>query len=117
MKTIQFTQTMWDSRTADAHLDRAVGDTRQDALCRPAGPARAGEGKVIDLAAWKAENLVELDGPQAEEPESGLAQYEGRELVRRRRRKHAAAQARAELAATLSVAGLMIAMILRVLVF
>lgn len=117
MKTIQFTQAMWDDRAVGAHLDRAVGDTRQGGLCRPGSAPCAGEGKVIDLAAWKAENLVELEEPQAEELESGLAQYEGRELVRRRRRKHAVVQARAELAATLLAAGVMVAMILRVLVF
>ena len=73
----------------------------------------AGEGKVIDLAAWKAENLVELE---PEQPESALGLYEGRELVRRPRR-HWDALARGELAATLSVAGVMLAMMVRVLVF
>lgn len=73
----------------------------------------AGEGKVIDLAAWKAENLVELE-PEA--PESALGLYEGRELVRRPRR-HWDALARGELAATLSVAGATAALVLWVLAF
>ena len=68
--------------------------------------------KVIDLAAWKAENLVEL-----EDPESGLGLYEGRELVRRPRRRHDSALVKGELAATLSVVGLTLAMMIRVLVF
>lgn len=73
----------------------------------------AGEGKVIDLAAWKAENLVELE-PE-EQRSSALGLYEGRELVRRPRRRWDAL-ARGELAATLSVAGVMLAMMVRVLV-
>lgn len=121
MKTVYMAQKPWRDHTLDGQLERAVGDTG-----RIAGPCRgdgglnplAGEDKVIDLAAWKAENLVELDGAEGfDMPGSGLGQYEGRELVRRRRRKYAAAQARAELAATLAVAGVLAALILRILVF
>ena len=112
MSTIYFTQAMWEERT----MDHAVGETRQTPVRCPGGTACAGrEDKVVDLAAWKAENLVELDEP--EEQESGLASYEGRELVRRRRRRHNSALLKGELVATLSVAGVMLAMIVRVLVF
>ena len=76
----------------------------------------AGEDKVVDLAAWKAENLVEPDGPEAGRV-SALGQYEGRELVRRRQRRSAAAQNRAELAATLAVTAALLALIVRVLLF
>ena len=80
------------------------------------GGLLAGEDKVVDLAAWKAENLVEPD-----EPESGrvsaLGQYEGRELVRRRQRGSTAAQNRVELAATLAVTAAFVALVLRVLLF
>ena len=109
MKTIYFTQSMWEERA----MDRAVGETRQSEAYRPEGKGHiAPEDKVVDLAAWKAENLVELD-----EPESGLGSYEGRELVRRRRRRYHSALLKGELAATLSVVGLMLALIVRVLVF
>ena len=75
-----------------------------------------GEGKVIDLAAWKAENLTALDEPDAGRV-SALGQYGGRELVRRRRRRSAAARNRAELAATLAVTAFLVALIVRVLLF
>ena len=94
-------------------LDRAAGDAGPRAGRRG---LLAGEDKVVDLAAWKAENLVEPD-----EPESGrvsaLGQYEGRELVRRRQRRSMAAQNRAELAATLAVTAAFVALVLRVLLF
>ena len=76
----------------------------------------AGEDKVVDLAAWKAENLVEMDEPEAGRV-SALGQYEGRELVRRRQRRSTAAQNRAELAATLAVTAALLALIVRVLLF
>ena len=76
----------------------------------------AGEGKVIDLEAWKAENLMALDEPEAGRV-SALGQYGGRELVRRRHRKSTAARNRAELAATLAVAAAFVVLILRVLLF
>ena len=76
----------------------------------------AGENKVVDLAAWKAENRVIPDEPEAGR-ESALGQYEGRELVRRRQRRSTAAQNRAELAATLAVTAAFVVLILRVLLF
>ena len=75
----------------------------------------AGKGKVVDLAAWKAEHLI-----VSEEPEAGRVsapgQYEGRAPVRRRRSSEAARN-RAELAATLAVAAAFAALVLRVLLF
>ena len=76
----------------------------------------SGEGKVVDLAAWKAENLMETDEPE-EERANTLGQYAGRELNHRRQRRLTAAQDRAELAATLAVAAAFAALVLRVLLF
>lgn len=119
-KTIYLTeQSLWQGGAAGQRLERASGGEVGAAPCwwETAAPA----GRVVDLAAWKAENLVELDGPEAPEAfpelESGLAAYAGRELHRRPREKHRAALALGELAATLSAAGVMVALILRVLVF
>ena len=116
MKTIYVTEKQWRSHVLGGELGRAVGDTGGIARpCLGSTGLPAGEDKVIDLSVWKAENLVEPDG--AGEPESGLGQYEGRELVRRPRRKHEAARNRAELAATLAVVGMMAVLILRILMF
>lgn len=114
MNTIYIEEKQWQNHTLNRELDRAVGDTgRMAGICRrDAAALWAGEDKVIDLAAWKAENLVELD-----EAESGLAQYEGRELVRHRRRKHRAGLTLGELGATLAAMSVMVGMILRVVVF
>ena len=121
MKTIYIGEKQWQDHTLGGELERASGDAGRIVVpCRrDSAPGwLSGEDKVIDLAAWKAENLVELDGPEGlGEAESGLAPYEGRELVRRPRRKHEAARNRAELAATLLVVGALAALILRVLVF
>lgn len=115
MKTIYVTQNQWQSRTLDGQLERAVGDTgRMGVRCLSTAGRPEGGDKVIDLSAWKAENLVELEEPEFQ---SGLGEYEGRELVRRPRRRHEAARNRAELAATLAVVGLMAALILRILMF
>lgn len=116
-KTIYFTQQeLWRDEAAGRRLKRASGGEGGRAPCwwETAAPA----GKVVDLTAWKAENLVDLDGSEAgEAPESGLAAYAGRKLRRRPRERRQAALALAELAATLSAAGVMAALILRVLVF
>lgn len=121
-KTIYLTQqSLWQREAAGRRLERAAGGEAGAAPCwwETAAPA----GKVVDLAAWRAENLVELEELDAleeetlPEPESGLASYAGRELHRRPREKHRAALALGELAATLSAAGVMVALILRVLVF
>ena len=75
-----------------------------------------GKDNVVDLAAWKAENLA-----VPEEREVGrvgaLERHEGRELVRRRRRRWTAARDWAELAATLAVTAAFVALIVRVLLF
>ncbi|MCI9223405.1 MAG: hypothetical protein HFF22_08565 [Oscillospiraceae bacterium] len=117
-QTIYLTQhSLWQNQAAGQRLEQASGGDSA-APCwweAPSAPA----GRVVDLAAWKAENLMELDraGEETPEPESGLAAYGGRELRRRPREKHRAALALGELAATLSVAGLALALILRVLLF
>lgn len=119
MNTIYIEEKQWRSHSLNRELDRAVGDTgRMGGTCRREAAQWAGEDKVIDLAAWKVENLVELDDLEdAGMPESGLAQYEGRELVRRRRRKHRGGLTVGEVSATLAAMSVMVGMILRVVVF
>ena len=119
MKTIYATEMQWQGRDLRIGLECAAGGTGRIAgpCLHRSGPP-AGEDKVIDLAAWKAENLAALDGEEVlDQPESGLAQYEGRELVRRPRRRRETVRNIAELAATLSVVGMMAALILRLLLF
>ena len=95
---------------------QAAGEEQTAGCAIEDGQPRAhSEDNVVDMAAWKAENLVELEKP--EEQASGLGQYEGRELVRRPRRKHECARVRAELVATLTVAVLILALIIWVLMF
>ena len=107
MKNVYYAQTAWENRT----LEQAVGQNCRP-VCRPETRFCAtAENKVIDLAAWKAENLAK------EELGGALGQYQERELVRRPRQKHVDALIRGELAATLSVVGLTAALLLRVLVF
>lgn len=114
MKTIYMAdRQQWQEHTLDGELEQAAGGGIVGACHREDAP-RDGEDKVIDFAAWKAENLVELEEL---ERSSGLGNYEGRELVRRPRRKHTAARVQAELAATLAVVGVMAALILRILLF
>lgn len=119
MKTIYVTGNQWQNHALRGELDCAAGDTGRIAgPCVRGRGVSAGESKVVDLAAWKAENLAVLDGPEAGGRRvSGLGQYEGRELVRRRHRRSTAAQNRAELAATLAVAAALAALIARVLLF
>ena len=112
MNTIYLDQDVW-TRAGGEQLGRAVGETARLGVPESRAPL-AGEGKVIDLAAWKVENLAE---PEPEEQPSALGQYQGRELVRRRRRKYEDALIKSELAATLSVVGVTAALMLRVLVF
>ena len=71
-------------------------------------PDRAPGDKVVDLAAWKAEHLMEPVGPET----GGLTERCGaREPVRRRW----TASDWAELAATLAVTAAFLALTLRVL--
>ena len=75
----------------------------------------SGEDKVVDLAAWKAENLAlpdesEAGGLRASAPE----RYEGSRPVRRRK---LAVQDWVELAVTLAVAAAFAALAVRVLLF
>ena len=63
MKTNYMTQEQWRDYTLDKELGQVVGDAGQIAgPCHgDSGPGLpAGEDKVIDLAAWKAENLVSV---------------------------------------------------------
>lgn len=116
-KTIYLTrESAWQEQAA-GRLERASGGDGPAVRCWRMGDSAAPVDKVVDLAAWRAENLAEPAEDAFEAPESGLASYQGRELVRRPREKHRAALALGELAATLSVLGLTLVMILRVLVF
>lgn len=117
-KTIYLTeQSLWQNEATERHLERVSGG--EGGVVRGWLDVTAPAGRVVDLTAWKSENLVDLDELDQvwEEPESGLAAYEGRELHRRVREKHSMAAVLAEAAATLSVAGVMVVMILRVLAF
>lgn len=120
-KTIYLTeQSLWQNEAAERRLERVSGG--ESGVSHGWLDVTAPAGRVVDLAAWKAENLVDLDAldqPESgwKEPESGLAAYEGRELRRRPREKHRMALVLGEAAATLSAAGVMVAMVLRVLVF
>lgn len=120
-KTIYLTdQSLWRNEAAGRHLERVSGG--EGGVSHGWLDVTAPAGRVVDLAAWKAENLVDLDELEQqeeawEEPESGLASYEGRELHRRAREKHRGALMLGEAAATLSAAGVMVAMVLRVLAF
>lgn len=113
MEIIYMTGKQWQDRTLRGELGRAAGDAGPRARSRG---LLSGEDKVVDLAAWKAENLLETDGPEAGR-ESALGQYEGREPVRRRQRRSTAVQNRAELAATLAVTAALLALVVRVLLF
>ena len=104
MTTIYLDQTIWTERAVGENTGLNLPERRE---------AGERQNNVVDFAAWKAENLVELE----EEPESGLGEYQGRELVRRHRDRHEALLAKGELAATLSVVCAMAALVVRVLLF
>lgn len=71
------------------------------------GPDRTAGDKVVDLAAWRAEHVAELD-----EPETAQIRPQ-----RRRRTHRPRALDWAELAATLAVTAAFLALIARVLLF
>ena len=102
MKTVRY--------ISQIELDRAAGGAGPR-------PRRRGlpdkEDKVVDLAAWRAENLTAPDEPETERV-SAPGRYGDREPVRRRR---PAALDWAELAATLAVTAAFVALVLRVLWF
>lgn len=100
-------------------LDRAAGGAgRIDGPHARSRILRDGEDKVIDLAAWKAENLAVPEGPEAGGRRAGAPEPYGEGGPdRRRRRRSEAARDRAELAATLMVAATLAALVLRVLLF
>ena len=73
------------------------------------------KGKVVDLAAWKAENLMLRDETDAGDQRANApGRYGGRRQVRRRK---LAARDWAELAVTLAVAAAFAALAVRVLLF
>ena len=112
MKTIYMTGNQWQNRTLRGDPDCAAGGSGPRIRSRG---LPAGGDKVVDLAAWRAENLTVPD-----EPEAGWVNASGqrgsREPVRRRHRR-SAAQDRAELAATLAVTVALLALAARVLLF
>lgn len=74
-----------------------------------------GKEKVVDLAAWKAENLVPQGEPDAGERRASTPKrYGGRKPARRRK---LTVQDWAELAVTLAVAAAFAALAVRVLLF
>lgn len=121
MKTTYYTLTTWDDGAMAAGFDSPAGGERHLVMARQPGEQvrRAKEDKVIDLNAWRAANLDLLqkevdgrdwDGGEPEEPELVLP-------APRARRDHRRAMCAAELAATLAVAGVAVALMLRVLMF
>ena len=73
----------------------------------------SGRDKVVDLAAWRAEHLMEPDHPETDDLPVSVPERRGyREPVRRGRRT---ALDRAELAATLAVIVAFLALAARVL--
>ena len=114
MKTIYITGSQWQARILRDELDRAAGDAGSRAQNRG---LTAGRDKVVDLTAWKAENLVEPDEPQADDlPMCAPEQYRDRKPVRRNHRRSAALDW-VELAATLAVIAAFAALAVRVLLF
>ena len=124
MKTTYYTYTTWEEAMASGFGGGAAG-SRQGMLTREPEREvrRADTGKVIDLNAWRAANLDELQaGPQDELDEAEWADEAPDEpgLVLpapRPRRDHRRVLAAAELASTLAVVGTTAALMLRVLLF
>lgn len=122
MKTTYYTLTTWDDGAMAAGFDSPAGGERHLVMVRQPGEQarRVKEDKVIDLYAWRAANLDlfqeetadgrDWDGGEPEEPELVLP-------APRVRRDHRRAMCVAEFAATLAVAGVAVALMLRVLMF
>lgn len=123
MKTAYYTFTTWNSDGMAAGFGGAVSGPRQAAMVRQPGPGQSrGGGKVVDLTAWRTENL---DGPSDEpmdeltwaaESCGELDEADPAVPVPRPRRSRRAVLT-AELISTLSVVAVAAAIILRVLTF
>lgn len=122
MKTTYYTLTTWDDGAMAAGFDSPAGGGRHPAMVRQSGEQarRANEDNVIDLNAWRAANLDLFQEETADGPDWNGGEPEEPELVLpepRARRDHRRAMCAAELAATLAVAGVAVALMLRVLMF
>ena len=112
MKMICMIREQWQNRVPQAELERIAGGAGSSVRSRA---LPAGEDKVVNLAAWKAENLIVPDEPETGRV-SAPGRYGDRRTIRRRRRL-AAIQNFAELTATLAVTAALAALVLRVLLF
>lgn len=102
METTYYTLTAREILVEGAAVQRASGDGARQLVCvrSTARPAAAGAGKVIDLAAWKAERDTQdgedvyseawYDAPQ-EEHEPDAREAEAAAAMRTRRSRRASA--------------------------
>ena len=112
METTNYTFSCWNDSEMAAGFDSSPNKGRRTALT--CGAERSGRGpgrdNVIDLAAWRMENL-ERSQDDLEEPD-----WEPVIPARRVRKSHRAMLI-AELASTISVAAILAALMIWVLVF
>lgn len=116
MKSAYYTFTAWDEGQLAAGFGGGLDNGRQAVILRqPAQKTRSlGGDNVIDLAAWRAANQEQWDEPGQE--------YEGAapELdipAPRARRSRSRAALYSEFASILAVAGVALALMVRVLAF
>lgn len=112
MKSAYYTFTAWNENQMAAGFGSGLDSGRQAAIIRqPAQNARpTGGDNVIDLAAWRAANQELWDEPRQEEPELEIP-------APRMRRSHSRARLYSEFASILAVAGVALALMVRMLVF
>lgn len=123
METMYYTLTAREILVEGAAMQRASGDGARQLVCvRKAAQSEPAGGKVIDLAAWKADREEEARleelwygdvAAEAFDPEYEEAAASETEYVRRERRSHKAAQ-RLELISCAAVIAVMAALVIRV---
>ena len=116
MKSAYYTFTAWDEGQLAAGFGGGLDNSRQAVILRqPAQKARSlGGDNVIDLAAWRAANQGQWDEP-SQEYEAAVPELDI--PAPRARRSHRRARLYSELASTLAVAGVALALLVRVLAF
>ena len=114
MKTAYYNFIAWNNAMA-AGFDDGRSEGRQCAMIRQpekeSGPRDGGQ--VIDLTAWRAANLDELE----DEPDWAVEEEVPAISTPRPRKSHDRAVVAAELVSTLSVVAVAVVLILRVLTF
>ncbi|MBD5099500.1 MAG: hypothetical protein HDT35_08170 [Clostridiales bacterium] len=119
MKSAYYTFTTWNDGERAAGFDGALDSGRQVVMVRQSGrQGRTPSGdNVIDLAAWRAANQ-ELWEEQSElEPEYSMEEAEPVAPARRVRSRRRRAYVDPEMLAILSVVGVLVTLVVRVLVF